>query len=221
VPFKPNHLSLVAGSGAPIEAVSTGPAWDDSELLSALRAGNPEAATALYDRTRRIVERTVRRLLGARDSDAEDICQLAFIELVNTADGFRGDCPLDAWVSVVTARTVYKHLRRRKLEQRVFTRSPLQAVPDIAPAPRHSSVLRDLVRRVSDHLTHVDDSRALTFLLHDAYGYDLKEIAQITGVSVAAAQSRLVRGRREVQERIANDPWLAHALDDLHEPGDT
>jgi RNA polymerase sigma-70 factor, ECF subfamily len=221
VPVKPNHLSLIAGSGAPTEPVKTGPALDDSELLTALRAGEPQAATALYDRTRRIVERTVRRLLGTRDSDAEDICQLAFIELVNTADAFRGDCPLDAWVSVVSARTVYKHLRRRKLERRVFSHSALQAVPDIVPAARHSSLLRDLLRRVSDHVKRVDDSRALTFLLHDAYGYDLKEIAHITGVSVAAAQSRLVRGRREVQERIANDPGLARALDDLHEPGDT
>lgn len=218
---KPNHLSVVVGSGAATGTAHDHPALDDSELLSALRVGDQQAAAALYDRTRRIVERTVRRLLGARDSDAEDICQLAFIELVNTAEGFRGDCPLDAWVSVVTARTVYKHLRRRKLERRVFSRSDLQAVPDLVPAPRHSSVLRDLVRRVSDHLKRIDDSRALTFLLHDAYGYDLKEIAQITGVSVAAAQSRLVRGRREVQERIASDPSLARALDDLHEPGDT
>ena len=77
-----------------------------------------------------------------------------------------------------------------------------------------------MVRRVSDHVTRVDESRALTFLLHDAFGYDLKEIAQITGVSVAAAQSRLVRGRREVHERIAGDPGLAHALDDLRDPGE-
>lgn len=219
MPLEANHLRLIVG-GKPVDPVGANPALDDTQLLTALRAGDPSAATALHDRTRRVVERTIRRLLGSRDLDSEDLCQLAFIELVNTIERFRGECPLDAWVSVVTARIVYKHLRRRKLERRVFSRNAIASVPDLVPAPRHGSVLRDLIRRVSDHLTTVDESRALTFLLHDAYGYDLKEIAQITGVSVAAAQSRLVRGRREVHERIASDPGLANALDDLRDPGD-
>jgi RNA polymerase sigma-70 factor (ECF subfamily) len=215
-----NRLRLIAGERQAAAAIAHEPALDDTQLLAALRAGDSSAATALHDRTRPVVERTVRRLLGARDADSEDLCQLAFIELIDTIESFRGDCPLDGWVSVVTARVVYKQLRRRTLERRFFTSTPLQLVPDVISGPRHSSVLRDLVRRVGKHLLRVDESRAWTFVLHDAYGYDLKEIAEITGVSVAAAQTRLIRGRREVHERIAADPHLAGALDDWREPGD-
>jgi RNA polymerase sigma-70 factor (ECF subfamily) len=220
VPPEANHLRLIVGERRAAATVGSSPALDDTELLAALRVGDSSAATALHDRTHAVVEGTIKRLLGPRDHESEDLCQLAFIELVDTIEQFRGDCPLNAWVSVIAARVVYKHLRRRKLERRFFSGTPLQLVPDVISAPRQSSVLRDLVRRVSDHLTRVDESRALTFLLHDAYGYDLREIAQITGVSVSAAQSRLVRGRREVHERIANDPGLARALDDWRDPGD-
>jgi RNA polymerase sigma-70 factor (ECF subfamily) len=65
------------------------------------------------------------------------------------------------------------------------------------------------VERVLVALGKMDQNRAWTYLLHDVYGYDLKEVAEITDVSLSAAQSRLVRGRRDLHERIARDPALA------------
>ena len=95
---------------------SAPPALDDSELLLALRAGDATAATALHDRVRPQVDRTVRRLLGPGDIDREDVAQLAMIELVTTIDRYRADCSLDTWTSTIAARVVYKHIRRRKTE---------------------------------------------------------------------------------------------------------
>ena len=191
------------------------PALDDSELLAAVRAGDASAATTFHDRTRGVVARTVTRLLGRHDSDAEDVTQLAFIELINTIERFRGDCPLDAWVSVITARVVYKQIRRRRLERKLFCAIPEQAVTLTHATAKRDLVFRDALRRVQEHLSRIDANRSWTFLLHDVYGYDLKEVASITGVSVAAAQSRLVRGRREVHERIAEDPELAGIVADV------
>ena len=196
-------------------APSRVPALDDCELLAALRAGDPSAATALYDRTRSVVERTVARLLGGRDCDAPDVTQLAFLELVNTIGIFRGDCPLDAWVSMISARVVYKHIRRRRLERQLFSAVTVQAQGLSTEVTRRELVFRDALRRIQEHLGEIDANRAWTFMLHDVYGYDLKEVAGITNVSVAAAQSRLVRGRREVHDRIHADPELAGLVRDV------
>jgi RNA polymerase sigma-70 factor (ECF subfamily) len=68
---------------------------------------------------------------------------------------------------------------------------------------------------VRKHLDALDENKSWTVLLHDVCGYDLQEIAEITGATVAAAQTRLVRGRRDLHERIAADPALAGALEKL------
>ena len=187
------------------------PALDDSELLAAMKQGDPAAASALHDRVRPQVDRTIRRLLG-RDVDHDDLAQLAMIELLWTIERFRGDCSLDSWTGTITAHVVFKHLRRRKTERRIFAAMvPDERLHSFGHEGRDATA-RSLLRRVLEHLDNVDEQRAWTFLLHDVFGYDLKEIAGMTEVTVAAAQTRLVRGRREVHDRIAADPELAGRL---------
>jgi RNA polymerase sigma-70 factor (ECF subfamily) len=191
------------------------PALDDSELLAAVRRGDASAATALHDRVRPQIDRTIRRLLTPDDIDHDDIAQHAMIELVSTIGRYRGDCALDSWTSTITARIVYKHIRRRKIERRIFGTFD----PDLVGLMRSDSrtgreaMARTVIPRVLAHIGAIDESRAWTFVLHDVCGYDLREIAEITGVTVAAAQTRLVRGRREVHERIAGDPELSNLLE--------
>jgi RNA polymerase sigma-70 factor, ECF subfamily len=212
-------LWVVRGGERPGDAPAPPPppALDDSELLSALRRGEASAAASLHDRVRPVVDRTIRRLLGAGDMDCEDVAQLVMIELVTTIDRYRGDCSLDSWTSTIAAHVVYKHIRRRRTERRLFgvLDADLLAAARSTSRPGQEVMMRDVVARVREHLEAMDENKAWTFLLHDVSGYDLREIAQITGASVSAAQTRLVRGRRELHERIAGDPGLANLLDSL------
>lgn len=213
------HLRLVpAPPPEPEPSRTSSPAFDDSELLRAVREGDRGSAAALHDRVRPQVDRTVRRLLGAGDPDHEDLVQMTMIEIVSSIDRFRGDCSLDGWTSTVAAHIVYKHIRRRRTERRLFGYAAADDVTAVAPVSMGRTALaRNLLARVVDTIRQVDESKAWTYVLHDVCGYDLKEISQITGVSVAAAQTRLVRGRREVHERIAADPELAKRLEDMGE----
>jgi RNA polymerase sigma-70 factor, ECF subfamily len=188
---------------------------DDARLVAAMRNGVTGMAGAFHDRTRPAVEKTVARLLGAADSDREDVVQVAMIELLRSFNHYRGECSLDTWACTIAAHSVYKHLRRRGLERSLF--APEAPIEVGAPPTHQQPVLRGMVQRVAQHLRDMVYDRAWTFLLHDVHGYSLEEVASLTGVSVAAAQSRLVRGRRDLHERIAADPGLAGGLDSLEE----
>jgi RNA polymerase sigma-70 factor (ECF subfamily) len=185
--------------------------------LAGLNERDPAMCAAFYERARPVIDRTLSKLLGAHDPEYEDVAQMAMYELVNTLPRFRGECPLDAWLSIITGRMVYRHIRRRRLERRIFSATPGDELLAESQTRPVSLALRQALDRVRSHLARMDDRRVWTFLLHDVYGYDLKEASQITGVSLSAAQSRLVRGRREIHDRIRRDPNLARLLDDLAE----
>jgi RNA polymerase sigma-70 factor (ECF subfamily) len=183
---------------------------DDYELLAAVRSGDDAAATHFYHRVRPQVAATVGRMLGVRDPDFEDVVQISLVELVRSIQSFRGECALDSWVSRVSAHVVCKQIRRRRLERGIFAPAPVEIADECRPG--RALVARNLLERIRVHLNQLDQDKALAFLLHDVCGFDLREAAKILGVSVAATQKRLVRGRREVRERLAADPELADML---------
>ncbi|HYQ01170.1 MAG TPA: RNA polymerase sigma factor [Polyangiaceae bacterium] len=188
------------------------PSSDDSTLLAGLKARDASISKAFYARVRPIVDRTLSRLLGTRDSEYEDVAQRALFELVSTIERFRGDCPLNAWISIVTARVAYRTIRKRRIERRLFVDEEPQESSRTTRSHASAIAARQAIERVRLELERMNTDRAWTFLLHDVYGYDLKEVGQITGVSLAAAQSRLVRGRREIHERIKQDVALSRFL---------
>jgi RNA polymerase sigma-70 factor, ECF subfamily len=207
------RLRLVKGGDA---GSSSPEPLDDARLVAAVRSGNSGMAGAFYDRTRPMVARTVQRLLGSHDSDFEDLVQVAMIALLRSLDRYRGDCSLDTWAGTISANVVYKHIRRRGLERTIFCHD--LAPEDVPRSAQQAPVARGMVARVAYHLGQISSERAWAFVLHDVHGYSLEEVATMTGTTVAAAQSRLVRGRRELHERIAADPDLASGIDALEDP---
>jgi RNA polymerase sigma-70 factor, ECF subfamily len=205
------HMALVP----PVPADGGQPTVEDVALIAALREGDKRVAAAFHDRVRPGIDRTLMRVLGRRDVDHDDLAQRSLIELFTTIHRYRGECSLDSWVATLTARVVFKHLRRRTLERRMFeTVEADDSAPFIAPNEvGNQAMMRGLVTRIGTLLEKLEPEKAWAFLLHDVCGYDLREIAEITSASVSAAQTRLSRGRRELHALVADDPELCELLE--------
>jgi RNA polymerase sigma-70 factor (ECF subfamily) len=202
-PSRQRTLRLV-GSTEKAEVLSV----SDDELIDALVRGDSGSGERLYDHLIGAVESTLYRILGARGPDHEDLVQSAFEQIVVTLTQgrFTRTCSLKSWAVAITSHLALNTVRARTNERKVFN---LHADADAcesatwrsdperdSSARRDLSVLRKLLAQMSPKL-------AQTLVLHDAFGHDLAEIATLTGASVAAAQSRLVRGRRTLEELLA------------------
>jgi RNA polymerase sigma-70 factor (ECF subfamily) len=182
----------------------------DSALIADVVAGDPGKAAAFCQRVWRPVDRTVRRLLGPDDSEYEDLVQLAVIELIRSIASYRGEGSLDTWASAVTAHVVYRHIRRRSVDRYVSLELVREdALPSSRPTGEDALAERESLARIVRHLDRLGEKLAWSFILHDVLGYGLRDVARIMGSSEAAAQSRLVRGRRRLHQLIAADPDLA------------
>jgi RNA polymerase sigma-70 factor (ECF subfamily) len=191
------------------EGAPRGSGLSDQELCAALAAGEAWAAEVVYDRVEDVVDAVLFRLLGPGDGERDDLAQQALERVISTivTGKFSHGCSLRSWATLITQHLAIDTMRSRTRERKLFDRSvgpaALELVAEDSRTPERAAETRRRVERLLSALSSVNRARAEAVVLHDILGHDLAEIAGLTGVTVAAAQSRLVRGRKEVLKFIA------------------
>jgi RNA polymerase sigma-70 factor (ECF subfamily) len=197
------HLRALEGGGADLVSDSR----SDEQIVEGLVAGREWAAEALYDRLQPVVDRALRRVLQSNGDDHDDLVQIVFERIVRTLTQrkFAGACSLSTWATAIAAHVGIDALRARVRERAVVWEDRARG-DDQASRVSSGNLERQLEARAEITELHailgsMDAAQAETVLLHDVHGHELTEIALIMGVSVAAAQSRLVRGRKDLLRR--------------------
>jgi RNA polymerase sigma-70 factor (ECF subfamily) len=196
------------GAEAAAPPAPRGSELSDGDICQALVAGEAWAAEVIYDRVEDVVDAVLYRLLGPGDGERDDLAQQALERVISTivSGRFSRGCSLRSWATLITQHLAIDTMRSRSRERRVFDRSvghqALELVAEESRTPERAAETRRRVERLLLALSSVNRARAEAVVLHDILGHDLAEIATLTGVTVAAAQSRLVRGRKEVLKFI-------------------
>jgi len=178
----------------------------DEELIDAVQRGDHQVASVIYERLIGVVDHTLYRVFGRRESDHDDLVQAAFEQIVVTLSrrSYARACSLRTWASSIASHVGFNALRSRRRERRVLDREvgletePARSGIDVEGEASARAELERLRRQLSE----MKSTHAEAVFLHDVLGHELAEIAIMTQVSVAAAQSRLVRGRRELFRRL-------------------
>ncbi len=202
---------LPGGARAATPSASAGRA-DDEALIDAIQRGEPGLGRELYDRLIRVVDCTLYRVLGRRDRDHADLVQIAFEQIVVTITErkYARACSLTSWASAITCNVALNALRSRRTERK-FIAVGLELSQLGGEVAHERDVEREMLarhelERVRRELARMSPDRSEVMLLHDMLGKELSEIAVLMNISVAAAQSRLVRGRKELENRLATAP---------------
>jgi RNA polymerase sigma-70 factor (ECF subfamily) len=175
---------------------------------SGARARLPRAALARreFEWLRLLVIKALRRVTSPKDPEYEDLIQSALAGVLSALEARGHDGQhFSPWVVSVARNIVVDRLRARARERRLFESDDGSHEPSSVSAlePEHLTHVRRELRRLNVALNRLGPRRATVVYLHDVVGRDLSQIAHAMGISAAAAQSRLVRGRRQLLRHIA------------------
>ena len=208
-PLLRNRLLRVVKTPRPPALYENG--LSEDALIEGLANRDPTLGSELCLRLMRVVDGTLYRVLGRREADHDDLVQASFEQIVLSIyrGKFSRECTLATWASAITCNVALHAIRSRRTERGVFDSTlDVEQLGSRTSGPRDPEAQltsRRELDRLRYHLSQMSQKLAETLLLHDVLGCELAETANFVGASLAATQSRLVRGRKELTARICKD----------------
>jgi RNA polymerase sigma-70 factor, ECF subfamily len=196
--LRTSHLSIV-----PTKSVTT---WTDRMLVDALRAEDPRAAIATWDKYAPRIFGIVQRAIGPAD-DTEDLTQDIFLRVFARVHTLKKPEALGSFILSIAIRVIKWQLRRRRV--RKFLRLADDGnLPEVASASADAEA-RQALRRFYQILDDLPAEERTVFVLRHVEGMDLQEIARAVDRSLATIKRRLSRASAKVNARVLADPALA------------
>ena len=180
-------------------------------MSRAMNRANRRTPVDEIQTVRSAVRGVLRRLVGTDDPEYEDLVQSSIENVLVTFERgkFRGDCPQGGWAAVIARNVAIDAIRARRRERQLFARDAADLVAadsvrgaDAKMGPEHLTGVQERLHRVKTAMLGLGAQKANVVFLHDVLGHELTDVAGILKITVAAAQSRLVRARREIIEQM-------------------
>jgi RNA polymerase sigma-70 factor (ECF subfamily) len=194
----------------PLGFAQSGVSAEDTELVAAIRRGDPGSREALYHRYKRRVFALAVRIVGA--GDAEEVSQEAFIRIFRGLPKFRGDSALGTWIYRLSVNAALSHRSRRGAIPSATSdpEVPIAAALIEGP-PTGDAVLRARLERA---LWQLPVGYRTVIVLHDVEGLEHEEVAQVLGCHVGTSKSQLHKARGKLREILLQDGITSSELEE-------
>lgn len=181
------------------------------DLIARYQRGQAAAFSALFDRHKDYVYR-VALLLVRNSSNAEEVVQEAFLDVLKALPRYRLDGParFETWLYRVTVNRAKMRLRRARppsadwdaLAEQVASANPVHDPESSARRGEARQAVWQAVDTLADH-------HRLVVLLRYLHDLPYREIAQVLDLSEGTVKSRLYHAHRQLRERLAADEVVA------------
>lgn len=167
----------------------------DARLVARVRRGDRQAAGALAQRYLRAC-RAVALAVTGDETDAEDVCQDAFVAAIERIDGCRRPDRFGAWLMQIVRNRARDRLRARA---RPILSIEGMAIESPRASPAAEAEQGDARTRLLAAMRELPEERREVLLLHDLEGWTHREIAERMGLPPGTVRSHLHHARRRMR----------------------
>jgi RNA polymerase sigma-70 factor (ECF subfamily) len=160
--------------------------------------GDTRAFEVLVRRYQQSLADLAYRFLGD-SSEAEDIAQETFIRLYLTAEQYRPERPLKAYLLRIAKNLCLDHLRKKK----PMLDEDIEAV-ETHPNSLDALLTSETSKKVLWAVQSLPDSQRMALLLQHFEGLSYNETADVMETTVPAVESLLVRAKKNLREKLKN-----------------
>jgi RNA polymerase sigma-70 factor, ECF subfamily len=179
----------------------TSPKQETRWVLRA-QSGDKEALDELLKAVQEPLYRFISRLVGERNL-AEDILQEVFILIYRKIGWLEAPELFRPWAYRIASREAFKRLHKEKRwDEQVRDETILEAIPDRAP---EESFAPELLEHLPELISRVSPASRAVLILHYLDEMSLSDAADVLGIALGTAKSRLSYGldalRRAIDEQ--------------------
>lgn len=169
-------------------------AVSERELLEGARGGDLAAFAELMRVFERRIHAVCYRLLDD-PRDVDEAVQDTFVQAWRNLERFRGDAAPYTWLYRIAVNEALMRRRRKTLPTSELQETTLAATDDAFAAADTRTFLVERLRALP-----IDYRVAV--VLRDIEGFSNEEVARLLDISLAAAKSRIHRGRMQLREEL-------------------
>lgn len=174
---------------------------DDGALVRAAQGGDVEAFAELVRRHERRLRLVLVRVLDdARD--VEEAVQDAFVQAWRHLDGYRGEAAVFTWLYRIGVNEALARRRRKRVVTVELGAAEVEGSRAGVASPEVAAEQSEVRGRVIAALAELPLEYREAVVLRDVAGLSNEEVAAALDVSVAAAKSRVHRGRLRLRELL-------------------
>ena len=204
-----HHLARISGEGQQISAAPKRPRMkthhSDSELLTAIRAGDEHAFALLYRSRQAGIFRFALQMCGSA-ALAEDITQEVFLVLIretHTFDPARGS--LTGFLYGVARNQLLRRLQRERFYAPLETESKDCAYVAANVGPLDELSRSETIESVRRAVLSLPARYREVVVLCDLEEMSYVETAEVLGCAIGTVRSRLHRGRAMLIEKLRGE----------------
>jgi RNA polymerase sigma-70 factor (ECF subfamily) len=178
----------------------------DDDLVGAAQSGDHEAFAELCRRHAQAARRRILAIVRHQE-DAEDAMQETLLRAYANLGKFRQSCKLSTWITAIGINAALTVIRKRKFrrESDMEPYGPDEQAWDIAdqePDPEHHIAKAQMILILQKELHGLPPKMQEVVTSYYVHDQSLQEAADALGISISAAKSRLLRGRRSLRSSL-------------------